>query len=63
MPLITKTFEYIVKYEGDIPGATAKGCGNYMDMNLNMAKYMANRYLNETLYNISDANLEYPESK
>ena len=61
LPLITETFEFIKDFEGDIPGATPKGCGNYLDMNLDMAKYLANRYLDETLYNPSESNLEYPE--
>lgn len=58
--LITHMFEFIVSFEGDIPGATAINCGNYSDMNLAMAKHFANRYLNEVLYNIDDEHLVYP---
>lgn len=58
--LVIETFEFIRDFKGDVPGATAQGCGNYLDNNLSMAKYIANRYLTETLYNISDENLEYP---
>lgn len=61
LPLIKKTFEFIRDYEDDIPGTTPEGCGNYLDMNLNMAKYLAKRYFDETLYNITEANLSYPE--
>ena len=60
VPLITETFEFIANFEGDIPGASAIACGNYIDMNLNMAKYLAKRYLDKTLYDISESNLTYP---
>ena len=45
-------FEFIRDFEGEIPGASAKDCGNYLDMNLGMAKYLAKKYLNEVLYDI-----------
>ncbi len=61
LPLIIKTYEFIRDFEGDIPGASAIGCGNYLDMNLNMAKYLANLYLEETLYKANETNLEYPD--
>lgn len=60
VPLLTDMFEFIKDFEGDIPGASAEGCGNYLDMNLNMAKYLANRFLNEILYKITESNLMYP---
>lgn len=60
VPLITDMFEFIKDFNGDIPGASAEGCGNYLDMNLNMAKFLANRFLNEILYKITDTNLNYP---
>ena len=59
VPLITETFEYIRDFEGEVPGATPMDCGNYQDMNLDMAKYMAVRYLVEVLYNISPDCLVY----
>ena len=58
--IIKEMFEFISSYEGDIPGADAISCGNYLDQNLPMAKYEANRYLNEVLNNIKDENLVYP---
>ena len=61
MGLMTEMFEFIRDFEGDIPGASAKDCGNYLDMNLNMAKYLADKFLREVLYNISDDRLVYPE--
>ncbi len=60
LPLMTETFEFIRDFQGDVPGATKEGCGNYLDNNLAMAKYMAKRFLDETLYNITDENLIYP---
>ena len=43
--LMIETFEFIRDFEGEVPGASAKDCGNYLDMNLNMAKYLADKYL------------------
>ena len=59
--LIVKTFEFIRDFEGEIPGAKAKDCGNYLDQNLGMAKYLAKPYLNEVLYEIKPERLVYPE--
>ena len=60
LPLIIELFEFIANFEGGVPGACAKDCGNYLDMNLNMAKYIAQKYLTEILYNINYDNLNYP---
>lgn len=60
LPLIIETFEFIRDFTGDIPGATPENCGNYSDMNLEMAKYYAKRFLDEVLYKITEANLAYP---
>lgn len=59
--LVTELYEFISKFEGEVPGAAAKDCGNYLDMNLPMAKYLAERYLQRTLRNIDEAHLVYPE--
>ncbi|MBU5460520.1 S-ribosylhomocysteine lyase [Anaerostipes sp. MSJ-23] len=61
LPLVTKTYEFIRDFEGDIPGAAAKDCGNYLDMNLPMAKYLAKRYLDQALYSADEKNLNYPD--
>ncbi len=61
VPLLTEMFEFIRDFEGEVPGAAAVNCGNYLDMNLNMAKYLADKFLTETLYNIDDTHLIYPE--
>lgn len=59
LPLIVETFHFIADYEGEVPGASARDCGNYMFMDLNMARWEAARYL-EVLKNATDANLVYP---
>lgn len=59
--LITDLFEFIRDYDGEVPGASPKDCGNYLDMNLHMAKYLANRYLEHTLYKMDEKHLIYPE--
>lgn len=59
--LVTRTFEFVRDFEGEIPGASPRDCGNYLDMNLAMAKYLAKRYLSEVLYGISTDRLVYPE--
>ena len=48
-------------YKGEVPGASAKDCGNYLDMNLGMANYLADRYLKNTLYGIEEKHLVYPD--
>lgn len=60
IPLITQMFEFIRDYHGEVPGASAENCGNYLDMNLKMANYLADRYLKEILYSIDDSHLIYP---
>ena len=59
--LLVNMFGFISNYEGEIPGSTARDCGNYLDMNLGMAKYLANNYLNKVLLNINQSTLNYPE--
>ena len=59
--LLIELYEFISSYCGDIPGASAKDCGNYLDMNLPMAKYIASKFLNEVLLHITNKNLIYPD--
>lgn len=61
VPLMIETFEFIRDFEGEIPGATPMDCGNYLDMNLGMAKYLAKKYLEEVLYHITPDRLTYPQ--
>ncbi len=60
VPLMVEMYEFIRDFEGDVPGASPKDCGNYLDMNLNMAKYLARKYLEKVLYNIGEDRLIYP---
>lgn len=60
LPLVTECFRFIRDFTGEVPGASAKDCGNYLDMNLPMAKYCGARYT-ALLENIDDAQLIYPE--
>lgn len=61
VPLITEMFTFISKFDEEVPGASAKDCGNYLDMNLPMARYTAKKYLNEVLEHITEHQLIYPE--
>ena len=61
VPLVTRTYTFVSDYEGEIPGASPRDCGNYLDMNLNMAKYLARKYLDDVLLNIRLEQLVYPE--
>ena len=59
--LMVEMFTFIQDFEGDVPGASAKDCGNYLDMNLPMAKFLAKKYLEQVLTDISEERLVYPE--
>ena len=61
VPLITEMYEFIRDFQGEIPGAAARDCGNYLDQNLGMANYLAKRYLDNVLYGIKEDRLVYPE--
>ncbi len=61
VPLVTEMFEFIRDYEGEVPGASARDCGNYLDMNLPMTKFLADRFLTQVLYGITEEHLVYPE--
>lgn len=61
VPLMKEMFDFIAKFEGEVPGASAKDCGNYLDMNLPMARYIAKKYYVEVLDNITEERLIYPE--
>lgn len=58
--LLKEMYSFIVTFEGEIPGASARDCGNYLDMNLPMAKYLAKKFVADVLENISEKNLNYP---
>ena len=60
LPLVTDCFRFIRDYRGQVPGASPKDCGNYLDMNLSMANYWAGRYVS-VLENITPDRLQYPD--
>lgn len=60
LQLVTDCFRFVAAFDGEVPGACAKDCGNYLDMNLPMAKYWAKRYL-AVLENITEEQLAYPQ--
>lgn len=59
VPLMKEMFSFIASYEGEIPGASARDCGNYLDMNLPMAKYLAEKFLSNVLTDIREDQLNY----
>ena len=61
VPLMIEMYEFIRDFKGDVPGASAKDCGNYLDMNLPMANWLAKRYLDDVLYDIKEDRLVYPD--
>ena len=61
VPLVTSMFKFIRSFHDKVPGASARDCGNYLDINLPMANYLADKFLKEVLENIDDSRLLYPE--
>lgn len=61
VPLMTEMFEFIRDFKDEVPGASPRDCGNYLDMNLPMTNYLAKRYLDNVLYHIDDSRLIYPQ--
>ena len=57
--LLREMFEFVCHYEGEIPGAAPEACGNYLDQNLPMAKYLAEKYLEHVLTGITPDRLKY----
>lgn len=62
LPLVLSCFRFIRDYQDLVPGASARDCGNYLDMNLPMANYWAGRYV-QVLENIDDSRLNYPDGE
>ena len=61
LPLMTETFRFIADFEGDIPGAAPRDCGNYLLQDLPEARREAAKYLREVLEVATETNLNYPE--
>ena len=59
VPLIVEMFEFIRDFKDEVPGASPKDCGNYLDMNLPMANFLAKKYLDNVLCRIDDSRLAY----
>lgn len=59
--LMKEMYVFMKDFDGEVPGACARDCGNYLDMNLPMARFVAERYYNEVLCNINEERLVYPE--
>ncbi len=57
VPAVLEMCDYILEFEGEIPGASAEECGNYSEQNLSMAKYYIKRYKEAVL---KDGFFEYP---
>jgi S-ribosylhomocysteine lyase len=60
LPLLKETFAFVASFEGDVPGASARDCGNYLLMNLPEARWEAKKYLVEVLDVATEENLVYP---
>ena len=60
LPLMRETFAFVASFEGEVPGATARDCGNYLLMNLPEARWEARKYLTEVLDVITPENMSYP---
>ena len=59
--LMKRTFNFVANFDGEIPGAAAKDCGNYLLHDLPMAKYEAAKYLHEVLEDIKEEYMVYPK--
>ena len=61
LPLLRELFRFVTNFTGEVPGAAARDCGNYLDMNLPMAKWEARRYLERALNAPRPSQLRYPD--
>lgn len=59
LPLMRETMRFVADFEGQVPGATPRDCGNYSFMDLAAAKAAATAYL-EILTDPKPENLSYP---
>ena len=61
LQLTVDAYRFMADFEGAVPGASEVECGNYLDMNLPMANWLADRFLREVLDGIGPERLVYPE--
>lgn len=59
VPLMREMYKFIADFSEEVPGASPRDCGNYLDMNLPMAKYWGKKF-GEVLANIDDSRVKYP---
>lgn len=59
--LMKELFAFMRDFKDEVPGAAARDCGNYLDMNLPMANYLAKKFYDEVLCKMTDERLNYPE--
>ena len=60
LELVENCFRFVADFRGEVPGASAKDCGNYLDMNLPMANHWGRKYA-ALLESITPDRLTYPE--
>ena len=58
LDLVLEMCDFIIGFEGEIPGAAPEQCGNYQEQNLDMAKYYIKKYKDAL---VNDRHLVYPE--
>ena len=58
--LMQRTFAFVADYEGEVPGTTARDCGNYLLHDLPMARWESAKYLHEVLEQMTEQNMVYP---
>ena len=61
LELVRRMFDFIIAFDGPVPGASAKDCGNWLDMNPGLAKYYARKYRSEVLDEPVPERFRYPE--
>lgn len=59
--LVSEMIDFIIGFDGEIPGYSPRDCGNYLDNNLSMAQYYAAKYKKEVLDNPEPGRLQYPQ--
>ncbi len=59
--LLKELFVFMKDFRDEVPGAAPRDCGNYLDMNLSMANYLAKKFYEEVLCSLTDERLNYPE--
>jgi len=57
LPMVLDMCDFVIGFEGDIPGASSIECGNYQEQNLDMAKFYVKKYKQSL---VTDKNFVYP---